>query len=691
MKSLFELGYVIEAIDRASGVIERVEGHVKHLDGAVGKSGGVWSRTFSQVNATLENVGKHLTHVGAGMAGFGAAGLYGMHELANEAIRSDGAMAHVVTTMDRMEDQLKHVHEIEQAMGKIELASIFDDAMLSLGYYTARSKSGFADFEKAHQYALSAVPAAVAVVQATAENADDALNKLRPTLTLLAQLTHNLGGETMQWADMITLLQTQYAFENIGEVLEATRGRAAALTKTLKIDPREMLATVAALQLAGLPAGEAATAYAATVAKISSGKHLHEFAKVTKSGALSIANSIDALDRATRKLGPVAKQVFLREHGFGKQDVTGVSLLLDQAGWIRDVTQKIDAQRGIAVEKSNQRMAAADFQLTKLTRHGEALSQVLGRPLVESGKKWMPDVLHQIEHVIDFFEAHPALTKTLVQSSALTLGTLVPLGTAAGAVGMLARVLAMPATSVLLYGGAAAALTALSAAMVTNYDTTETLGENWQDLIDKVGGFVDAHAAAEKIAQMSLPPPMMAPLHPTLGQVIVTSDFTTSLVDAFTIDSGIYRHMGYEMATDFVHGIWDYLKSLDQSVGQMMVDAAMGVARTNWDEKIWAAAGLAADVAIGSGKQLRRAAQQTTLVDIYGPKLAPVLPLAFPVTPVAPAAARGGDRFHLIYAPKITVNGAADENQLQSMLDDHADDLMSKMETAQRRARFAEY
>lgn len=471
---------VLRAFDRGVlGTLTRVQQGIKNIDEA------------AKHTEKLREYSGRLAMAGAAMIGAGAAGALALRSLVDPAIAMQGEMAHVATAMSDGAEQQSHLNQVRQFSLALAQKSVLSETEVAQAYYIARSNM------LGHAQALKAVAAANNVVIATTTNAAAAQAAMEPTTRTLTTLVQNFGGTIQHYADMMTTLQTHYAFRDIGELNEALQ-YAMPVAKNAGIARRQMFAALALLSQGGLHGAEAGTAFEELIQKLGSDRKLAAFVRMNKLGGMDLVATMEALHNAFSRLPKVIAQRELAQIGIGMRSALGVGLLSDKMTAFNRIGS--DLQRvGVASREAKIRLKAFDEQWASFESSFEVLRTDLGALLLPDVTRLLTGLQHAVHSLIQFTQHHQALARYAMLFAAIGSAVLIFGGAIAVALGGLGLFVASVSALGIGLGVAVGLLAAIPAAIAAIAAAGYEIYQHWS-AVERV--LIEIGHAIEHIAEM---------------------------------------------------------------------------------------------------------------------------------------------------------------------------------------------
>jgi Phage-related minor tail protein len=402
---LFELGFVLKAIDQLSPVLKRVEAHVQQVN------------ERAKAGAGLREYAGNLAMVGAGAVAAGGALGYALYSSVKAAAEMQGEMAHVSTAMADGAATAQHLAEAHKMANEVAAHSVIGNKELAESYYMARSNM------LGHKEALEAVRATNLLVMGTSRDAAAAQASMVETTRTLSTLMHNFGGSAQHYSDILAKLQTQYAEANISEVTFGLE-YAMPVMKRAGITIGEAGAALAKLSASGLHGEQAGTAFQEMVSKFLTGDKLLPFVRKTKQGGLDLAASLGALHDAFGGLAPVERARQLHELGFNMRDIQGVSLMIDSVKEYSGVVADLVHSEGAAAHAAALRSAAADYQWAMLANNVSLLKEAFGDALLPAVNAIAKALIPVLQGMAKWAEANKGWVKFGAEAAAIASAVL---------------------------------------------------------------------------------------------------------------------------------------------------------------------------------------------------------------------------------------------------------------------------
>jgi TP901 family phage tail tape measure protein len=391
---LFELGFILKAIDRMSGPLRAVKTQIEGLNGAMKQT------------APMREAAGTLAMVGIGSIAAGGAIVYGLKSFIGPAIEAQGQLANLATAMDNQGEAAKNLVPANEFLTKVAQTHVESLHSLRDAYYDLRSTN------LNNMQALAGVASATNLVTATAKTADDAQANMAPTARLLGTMFQNFGDKTKAaipqmnaFADQLALMQSSQAFHTIGEVTDAL-SYAAPMAKVAHVSITDMNTALSLLSAGGKHGAEAGTGFEEMMLALISHKEALPFIKQTANGMIDLGGTIQNIANATKGMSGVQESAWLKSIGLRERAMQGIGILIDKTNEFRGVHERLDKSQGAAAQLAAVRQAAADFQLGLLIQNWGILKEAIGENLLPVVNDWLPRLTAHLQNATDWVKQH---------------------------------------------------------------------------------------------------------------------------------------------------------------------------------------------------------------------------------------------------------------------------------------------
>jgi TP901 family phage tail tape measure protein len=454
---LFELGFVLKAVDQMSGVIRGVEEKVEGLNTA-----------FKNTERWRETSG-HLAMVGAGLVAAGAAIGLPLKDSIEAADQLEDHMARLATAIGDVPDKASQLEAATRFVQDQAIATGYDVNQLTESIY--QGVSGFLSMSQAMAVSVEAAKLA----RGTSGDLTDTTSALTTMMLNFGDATKTPIQNATMLADKMAALQTQFKFSNLTDLTYAMQDAApAALGFGVNLD--QLMGSLATLSAGGLSGETSGEAFLEILTQLSraSGKLGFQIFQNANGHGIDLLRTLEGIKARYGDIAADPRVSAEFEKAFGARAGSRIALLLQHLDKFKQAMGGVQNSAGAtdrAFEEFNQR---GSLVFTRLHQAISTIEIALGTallPIVEGlarGLLWVATAVH------NFATAHPQITKFIALFAAISAIALVVVGGVAliaGALGFLASVI-IPVAGYLgisagLFAAISVAAAAAAAAIIT--------------------------------------------------------------------------------------------------------------------------------------------------------------------------------------------------------------------------------
>lgn len=451
MLRLFELGFLIRAIDQMSAPLRGIDAQVDRLNESVAAT-----RKWRDAGATMMTVG-------AAMTGVGLAGGATAYKLSETAENFEDHIARLGTALGNAKDKAVQLAVAEEFVKKSSIETGYSAEELTESLY--QGLSGFLNMGQSMAVATEAAKLA----RATSGDLADTTNFLATAMLNFSDPAKTAEQNATMLADKMSALQTQFKFTNLNELTSAM-SYAAPQAKALGISLDQTLGAMAAFSAAGEKGSEAGTRFVEL-----SGQLLKAAPKlgitIFKNASGQGVDFIRTLEGIRAKFGDISADPHLAaefQKAFGLRAGPALALLLN------NLDKAKAAMTGVAHSAGAANTAEAEFE-KRGTLQWAKFAQAVHVLWIDLGQKLAPAMTTLAQRltvivgkITAFVQAHPQAAKLAVEIVAIGSALSIVAGGMTLVTGGLLYFASFVPVAISAFGTIAAAAGALDLALLAN-------------------------------------------------------------------------------------------------------------------------------------------------------------------------------------------------------------------------------
>lgn len=378
------------------------------------------SRGIDRLQESLGRLGKGMMAVGAGMATAGAAiGLLLAGAIESAASMQD-ELARVATVLPSTAEGVKQLGQIHAFATQQAQHHAFAEEQVAESVYM-----GLSSFLNAQQ-AMAATTVAEQVAIGTHGDLADVMRTLGTLYLNFGDKNKSAQSEMQRLGDTMTVLQTKFAFKDMGEITAALQ-YATTAAEQFKIPLNDALAAISGFSAAGLHGAEAGTAFAEMMNAIGRGA----FAKLgipvalTKQHTLDLMGSFQNLQAWVQAHPGFAGSEALTK-AFGMRGARA-QLLVEMLDKVREAQDALNHATGAGADAQSKAEGTFNAQLKIMWQNIKIVGEVFGDALLPNLTALTQKVQAFAQGLKAWTDQHPRLaqfiaTFTAISAAVLTIG-----------------------------------------------------------------------------------------------------------------------------------------------------------------------------------------------------------------------------------------------------------------------------
>ncbi len=379
----------------------------------------------SRVVADLSKVQRHVEGIGkaakglsglqwAGIAGgimaAGAAGTYMVAGFVNKAAELQSQVNHLGTAMGNIPNKAQALAQAQKFAEDLASKTGISAGATINALYIATSNGESLD------QAMATVRSSQLATIGTTANLNEAMGQLNETTRTASTLNKNFGINTA--ADLMSQLQTKYAFGSIGEVsyaLNESMGGA----KSAGMTAPDLMAGLAIESESGLHGERAGAAINEIVSTFAKGKsQLRALMALNTQGGLDLGKTVTNIAAHTAGMTKAQRLFYLHQIGFSERSAGALSLLLDKSGEYANVVNDLNHSQGAAANAAKQRLSEMGYQWGQFLAKIDRIQTAIGNALKPAVTELLVLLNRGAQALIEFGERHRALIKSIIAFAA---------------------------------------------------------------------------------------------------------------------------------------------------------------------------------------------------------------------------------------------------------------------------------